>query len=281
MRILEYDEWAPKASSHAARMDRWLQPHLERQRRQQQHPVIDFLFTYYNHRPSALRRWHPGPGVALRAATEYAALKGYAPLGDAVTVSPSYVESQRPLIAGIHRLLVATRDRAASYGCFGLHEWAMVYRLEETRHPLPLRLGAAGTDRVVESHRIACSHFDAYRFFTEPARPLNTLNPGRDNRPDFEQPGCLHASMDLYKHAYRLSPMLPSDLVAETFELAIQIREVDMRASPYDLSALDYTAIAIETPEGKAEYAAQQRAFSSSAAHLRNQLIGICEQLLS
>lgn len=281
MRILEYDEWAPLAAAHATRMDRWLQPHLERQRRQQKHPVIDFLFTYYNYRPSALRRWHPGHGVALRDAAEYASLKGYEQLDSAVTVSTSYVESQRSLIGGIPRLMTATRDRVASYGCFGLHEWAMVYRLEETRHPLPLRLGSTGTDEVVESHRIACSHFDAYRFFTEPARPLNTLNPGRGDRPDFEQPGCLHASMDLYKHAYRLSPMLPSDLVADTFELALEIREVDMRASPYDLSALDYTAIAIETPEGKAEYAAQQRAFATRAAPLRERLISSCEQLLS
>ena len=50
----------------------------------------------------------------------------------------------------------------------------MVYRLgeDETRHAdWPLRLGPDGTDAVVESHRIACSHFDAFRFFTEPAAP--------------------------------------------------------------------------------------------------------------
>ena len=45
------------------------------------------------------------------------------------------------------------------------------------------------TDEVVEGHRIGCSHFDAFRFFTPPARPLNTLQPGRDDRPAFEQPG--------------------------------------------------------------------------------------------
>ena len=63
----------------------------------------------------------------------------------------------------------------------------MVYRLseDETRHAdWPLRLGAAGTDEVVESHRIACSHFDAYRFFTPAAAPLNALSPtvGRPGR---------------------------------------------------------------------------------------------------
>ena len=95
---------------------------------------------------------------------------------------------------------------------------------------MPLRLGTEGTDAVVESHRIGCSHFDAFRFFTPTARPLNTLQPGRDDRPDFEQPGCLHAGMDLYKHAFRLSPLVPSELVLACFELASDIRELDMRA---------------------------------------------------
>ncbi len=70
----------------------------------------------------------------------------------------------------------------------------MVYRADShgVRHAgWPLRLGSAGTDQVVENHRIACSHFDAFRFFTEPARALNVLRPQHDDRPDFEQPGCL------------------------------------------------------------------------------------------
>ena len=112
----------------------------------------------------------------------------------------------RPLIESTHRLLAATAGRAANFGCFGMHEWAMVHGSDEVRHPAhPLRLGAAGTDAVVESQRIACSHFDAFRFFTASARPLNTLNPAPHDRPAFEQPGCLHAGMDLYKE--RLPPV--------------------------------------------------------------------------
>ena len=41
--------------------------------------------------------------------------------------------------------------------------------------------------------------------------------------------------MDLYKWAYKLSPATPGELVADCFELAADIRELDMRASPYDL----------------------------------------------
>ena len=159
----------------------------------------------------------------------------------------------------------------------------MVYRLTEdqTRHAeWPLRLGAEGTDRVVESHRIACSHFDAYRFFTDDARPLNTLSPGRDDRPAYEQPACLHAGMDLYKHAFRLSPMICSDLVADCFELARDIRVLDMRAAPYDLADLGFEPVRIETPEGKQEYVAAQRDFADRGTPLRQRLVEECERLL-
>ncbi len=201
-------------------------------------------------------------------------------------VTSAYVESQRPLLEATRRLLSAIAARPAHTGCFGLHEWAMVYRATEsdtgTRHPQPLRLGGAGTDTVVESHRIACSHFDAFRFFTDDAQPRNTLQPGPDDRPAFEQPGCLHAGMDLYKHAFRLTPMICSDLVADCFELAWDIRELDMRASPYDLIGFGRACpVRIETPEGKQEYAAAQRVFAQRAAPLRGRLIQECERLLA
>jgi hypothetical protein len=147
------------------------------------------------------------------------------------------------------------------------------------RHEWPLRLGARGTDEVVEGHRIACSHFDAFRFFTDSARPLNTLQPGRDDRAQFEQPGCLHAGMDLYKHAFRLTPLVPSELVADCFELAWDIRELDMRASPYDFSDLGFEPVRIETPEGKQQYVAAQRRFAERGAPLRQRLIDECRRL--
>ncbi|QSR27393.1 3-methyladenine DNA glycosylase [Nocardioides aromaticivorans] len=275
--------WRERAAEHAARIDRYVAPHLARREARVKHPVFDFLFTYYSHRPSQLRRWHPGFGVVLEDAAEYADLKGYGPVGSGVTVTPSYVASQLPVITAIHRLLSATAARAPHFGCFGLHEWAMVYRLTEdqTRHAdWPLRLGPAGTDEVVEGHRIACSHFDAFRFFTPPARPLNTLSPGRDDRPAFEQPACLHAGMDLYKHAFRLSPMVSSDLVADCFELAWDIRTLDMRAAPYDLADLGFEPVRIETAEGKAAYADAQRAFAERGRPLRERLIEECERLL-
>ncbi len=281
MKVLPAAEWRPRAEAHAARVDAFVEPHLARRAEKVSHPVHDFLFTYYSHRPAQLRRWHPGFGVGLEGGSDYAGLKGYA--SDPVTVSAAYVTSQAPLLRQLRTLLTATAGRTPQLGCFGLHEWAMVHRSAEhgTRHDWPLRLGQEGTDAVVESHRIGCSHFDAFRFFTPTARPLNTLQPGPDDRPDFEQPGCLHAGMDLYKHAFRLTPMVPSDLVADCFELAREIRVLDMRAAPYDLADLGFEPVRIETTEGKAEYVAAQRGFAERGAPLRARLIEECERLLA
>jgi hypothetical protein len=268
--VLDETLWRARAAAHEARVDALVCDHLARRGVGVKHPVHDFLFTYYSFRPAQLRRWSPGYGIRLA--------------GGPAPVSDEDVRARRDLVAGIHALLVATAERPANFGCFGMHEWAMVYRQaeQETRHPAyPLRLGADGTDEVVETHRIACSHFDAYRFFTAPARPLNTLSPAAHDRPAFEQPACLHAGMDLYKHAFRLSPLVPSELVADCFELARDMRVLDMRASPYDLSDLGYEPVLVETPEGKQEYAAAQRDFAERGAPLRDRLIEQCERLAS
>ena len=280
---LDEPDWTGRRTAHARRVDAWVQPHLARRSGGVPHPVEDFLFTYYSQRPAALRRWHPGYGVGLAGGASYAGLKGYVVHGGVAAVSRAHAVSQRPLVTALRTLLAATAARPAHLGCFGLHEWAMVYRQPsgDLRHrSWRLRLGGAGTDRVVESHRVACSHFDAFRFFTDDARPLNTLSPGSDDRPAFEQPGCLHAGMDLYKHAYRLSPLVCSDLVADCFELARDIRVLDMRASPYDLSGLGYRPVRIETAGGKAEYAAEQRSFARRGGPLRQRLIEECDRLL-
>ncbi len=96
----------------------------------------------------------------------------------------------------------------------------MVYRQDDAqrRHlDRPLRLGQAGTDEVVRAHQIKCTHYDAFRFFTPQARPRNAMQPDLASRVDLEQPGCLHASMDIYKWAYKLIPVVPSDLLLDAF----------------------------------------------------------------
>ncbi|MEU8226221.1 3-methyladenine DNA glycosylase [Kribbella sp. NPDC048915] len=278
---LTRSEWSSYAEDHARRVDALLADHLARRQRREAHPVEDFLFTYYPTRPNQLRVWHPGPGIRLLDAASYEGRRGYVVVDGAATLNPDEIARRADSIAWIRRLLAATLDRQPQFGCFGLHEWAMVYRTPEVRHASwPLRLGAEGTDQVVESHKIGCSHFDAFRFFTDSARPLNTLQPTRELQPALEQGGCLHANMDLYKWACKLMPFTPSALVLSCFELARDIRTLDMRASPYDLQALGYSPVRIETPDGKAEYTAAQRTFAERARPLRRRLVDLCDELL-
>ncbi|AKU17428.1 hypothetical protein [Luteipulveratus mongoliensis] len=280
--ILSRAEWEPLEAAHQARVDAATAAHLERRQETVKHPVEDFLFTYYSHRPAQLRRWHPGAGAALEAAER--TWKFYAEQDGASYVDlPAFASARGDTVRFVRDLLRATLSRPAHLGCFGLHEWAMVYRLDQTgvRHAdWPLRLGGAGTDEVVESHTVRCSHYDAYRFFTPPARPLNTLLPQRDSQVAMEQPGCLHAGMDVYKWAYKLTPVVPSDLVMDCFDLAREIRLLDMQAAPYDLTELGVEPVRIETPEGKADYVRRQRAFADRGRTLRERLLEVCDDVL-
>jgi len=282
--VLDEATWRARERAHAERVDAWTASHLDRRRRGERHPVWDFLWTYYSYRPAQLRRWHPGPGVTLVGASERSAWRGYRTTSRGVAVDIVGLGEQRlATIAWVRELLHRTASRPAHLGCFGMHEWAMVYRQRPTdlRHARwPLRLGAERTDAVVEAHPVRCSHFDAFRFFTPDAASRNQLQPTREDQLALEQPGCLHATMDLYKWAYKLDPLTPSDLIGDSFELARDVRELDMRASPYDLSALGLEPVRIETHEGKAEYVAAQRSFVERAATLRQPLLDVCNAAL-
>jgi hypothetical protein len=294
--VLAEADWTARDAAHAERVDRWVRPHQERRRAGTAHPVLDFLFTYYSHPPGRLRRWHPGRGAVLLgpAARERLSRPFHTelPVRDAAGREttgvgldlPAFLERRRDAVAWTAGLLSATAGRPPSFGCFGLHEWAMAYRPADgaVRHDaVPLRLGVEGTAAVVDGARVQCSHVDAFRFFTPRARPLNTLQPTRDTQVELEQPGCLHATMDLYKWAYKLTPATPGELVADCFELAVDVRTLDMRASPYDLAALGYPPVRIETTEGKAEYVTAQRGFAARGAVLRARLLAVCEDLLA
>ncbi len=279
--LAEHD-WRGRRAAHEARVDAWTAGHRGRAATGQAHPVEDFLFTYYSHRPARLRRWYPGAGVVCAGGAELLATPGFVAVeaGAAVEALP---EGRLATARFVRELLARSGARAPSYGCFGLHEWAMVHRQEqsEVRHAAwPLRLGPEATSAVVERSRVRCTHADAFRFFTTTARPLNELQPTRETQVALEQPGCLHATMDLYKWAYKLSPWVASELVADCFALAREVRELDMRASPYDLSALGYAPVRIEAPEGRAEYVAAQRGFVERATPLRERLLAAVDALL-
>jgi hypothetical protein len=284
--VLAEADWTCRERDYRRRADEFLAPHLQRARAGEAPPVWDFLFRYYSLRPRQLRVWHPGFGVVLGgpagvAARRYLDRTGYGPDPAGVTVTFEHLRSRIGTVQFIADLLRATESRSPRMNCFGLHEWAMVYRAPEVRHNrVPLRLGAAGTDAVVESMPLRCTHFDAFRFFTEPAAARNAGTPSRSDQSGWEQPGCIHANMDLYKWCYKLGPLVESELLFDCLELAADARALDMRASPYDLADYGFEPIAIESAAGRAAYVGAQQHIAARAASLRTAIADRCDELL-
>ena len=280
-------EWLARRAAHEARVRVWTDPHQARRSRGEKHPTEDFLWEYYSYRASWLKRWHPGPDLVLLgpAAREYLRWPEYREVDGGVGLNAAAFDpARRDSLDWLRELLLTTAERPPFLGCHALHEWAMVYRLapSEVRHPgLRLRLPPEEIARVLESRPICCSHHDAFRFFTPPARPLNRLQPERATIGALEQRGCLHANMDLYKWAFKLSPFTPGELLADCFAFAREIRAVDMRASPYDVSGQGLPAIRVETPEGRAEFEALQADFAARSQPLRTRLLTLCDRLLA
>lgn len=279
MTVLAPESWLPLRADHVSRAEQWTRPHLDRRVSGITHPVMDFLFEYYPYSAGRLTTWHPGAGVALigDVPPEYRRAP-YVPMHHAGqaseetswTVDPHHVHGAR--LDLVLRILTHTASRPAQMNCFGLHEWAMVYRSSETRHSIPLRMSTAVLEKTVEDIGLRCTHIDAYRFFTPEATPLNSLIPTRENQPDTEQPGCLHATMDLYKYAMWFQPYLPGDLVLDCFALAVDTRILDMQASPYDLADYGYAPVRIESPEGRRDYVLRQRGLAERGARIRARL---------
>jgi hypothetical protein len=286
---LTRQEWLARRAAHLERVSALADAFVQRRGREEKHPVEDFLFTYYNLSPARLKQWLPALGVEIEVTGDD--LQACPWLGDvrlerldgrlrlrAAAIPPR----TRELAAWITHLCAAIATRPARFRCFGLHEWAMVYRLSaaEIRHQgYELRLPPEDLARFVESQALCCTHYDAFRFFTPEARPLNAFQPVLETRPELEQGGCLHTNMDLYKWSAKLLPWTGSDLVGECFAHAWRGRQLDMRASPYDLRALGYEPVRIETPEGRAEYETAQRHLAGEAAGLRERLRAVAERI--
>ena len=283
--VLAPEDWLALRAAHERRVEPWIAPRLGRMRRGEKHPVDDFLFEYYGYRPGLLRRWHPGLGIALSGeeARAYLGFSGYSECEGGVTADPTRLsESRREGLRWLANFLAVTQARPPQFGCAGLHEWAMVFRASDVRHAAwPLRLSAPEIEAVIMRHGLRCSHYDAFRFFTNEARPLNRWELSRERTPELEQRGCLHSNMDLYKWSQKLAPFSDSALIADCFELARTARELDMRASPYDLAALGYPPVKIETADGRAEYEVAQRALAERGEPLRARLRSVCRRVIA
>ena len=282
-------DWLEALRVHQERVAAHADAFTARRSRDEKHPVHDFLFTYYSFKPAKLKQWLPPLGVVLEevraedlAAQPWLAAHLVEREGGWALNEARLTARVRELAAFVAQLCEGVLARPARFRCYGLHEWAMVYQQpeEEIRHRgWALRLPPAELAAFVESQTLCCTHYDAYRFFTPAARPRNTLAPDLASRLQNEQAACLHANMDLYKWAHKLWPWCGADLVAAAFLLALEGRELDMRASPYDLRALGCLPIAIETPEGRARYEEEQRRLAERAAPLRQRLLAVARRI--
>jgi hypothetical protein len=104
----------------------------------------------------------------------------------------------------------------------------------------------------------------------------------RESQVENEQPACIHATMDLFKFAYRIYPLVSSSLLRRTLELAITARMIDMRASPYDVASFEgcEDTIYIETTEGRKKYQEAQVGLLEMATPIREELLYVYEQVL-
>lgn len=282
--VLTKDDWQQAKQIHEQRIEELVGQYLIERSQHKKNPVMDFLFQYYAFRPSMLKRWSPGFGIALEFSNsdtlpefeELVISDGVASIG-----LDTFPERRIRSTNWILEMLKSTRGRKPSFGCFGMHEWAMVYKAEKPRHDqVPLRMEPKELAEFVESRPLLCTHFDAFRFFTEPAQPMNRFELSREKITDSEQPGCIHSNMDLYKWAFKLYPWISSELILEAFELAYEARMIDMKASPYDLVEYGLDPIKIETEVGRFEYKELQEAIFEKGKPVREKLIKQYENLL-
>ncbi len=277
-KVLSEEEWIARKKAHEHRVDELIGDYLKARSAHKKQPVMDFLFEYYAFRPSALRRWSPGIGIGLEVSepSELPELSELVIEDSIAFLDPTlFPEKRIKSTRWILEMLQNTRDKKPMFGCFGMHEWAMVYKAEKPRHDqVPLRMEPEELAEFVESRPLVCTHFDAYRFFTPEAVPMNKFELSRQDFANTEQPGCIHSNMDLYKWAHKLYPWIGSDLILEAFELACEARTIDMMASPYDLQEHGLEPIKIETEEGRLEYLQHQEAIFEKGKPVREELIG-------
>lgn len=319
--LLRAAEWSVLAAAHRHRLAGIIAPGLVDAEAQPfqldaKHPVYNFLVTYYYFaKPKDVRRlqrWSPGAGCALELDEhdEHGPASGSAHLwnrfvaeGDDDAGAGAAVQSGAPTRWQVHRLpakfrpqvedmlalLETTRSNRPVLNCFGLHEWAMVHRPAGAPEPpsrrfqahLPLRVPQDVVNDVVERNGVACSHWDAMRFFAPSAVPLSKNHGlGREEARKLENPACLHANMDLFKVAWRLGPLAPSEVLLDALQVNLDARRVDVAASPYDASAYGVAPIPIETREGRAQYRVEQLALMRKAEPVREALAVLMRRLL-
>lgn len=305
---IKLSDWTARAEMHASELNMLVYPGGDslksRMHLVSQDPIYNFLHSYYRYSVKDLKKYSPGIDVLLEDADVVKHRSFLIERLMTVTTEGAYYDPRlmkAPAdgrygwinVTKIRDILNATGSKQPFFGCFGLHEWAMLYSGSNPSEPTPLqrhqeqlslRIPQSVIDDVVRgSGQLKCTHFDAWRFFHPDAQDLNIVSPlSRERQVQFEQPGCIHATMDLFKYAYQLYPFVSSELLLQSLKLAIKARKIDMRASPYDVSHVEgcEEPLCVETSEGRRLYVAAQEDLFALSAPIRASLLQVYEDVL-
>lgn len=270
------------------------------------HPIYNFLHRYYRYSKEDLRRYSPGMYVYLKDFQKANPLIKdrvsnklliFDDLGGAYFSKNNLEEKLKAstlvFLMRNFELLKATSKRSPFFGCFGMHEWAMLYSGNQNgskpyncyQKQLKTRVNQDTIDSVVRSSGLLkCTHFDAWRFFHPDAQSINSFQKiTRDDQLELEQPGCVHANMDLFRFAFHIYPLISSDLLLKVLEIALWARKIDLRASPYDVSMYlgCEEPLLVETSEGRKKYIKEQEKLATEAFPIRKELLDIYMNVLT
>lgn len=204
--ILNREEWTKKVQEFSGRCQAMLRGQLYKD---PGHPIYNFILKYYfSMSPKCLTHYSPGANVLLKQVSPDVMIKTLAhkeSFGDPLShVDGGYVldlaklkftASKRRAMEHVVRLLRAIDRKPPLLHCFGLHEWAMVYRNDTTKtddqisslskfQSLPLRVSPEEIKRVLvpvegSASVLRCTHYDAIRFFTSDSVGINAIkSPG-------------------------------------------------------------------------------------------------------
>ena len=266
-RVLEEADWTVRAQAHRARVEgvhRTASPPRDAWRAP---PGVGL--------PVHLLQPAGAPAAGLASRLRHRAGRRVGPplpAGPATSPAPTgHGRRRSPGGAAGHRAVrgrAAARDRRAVPAARLLRPTRVGHGLPRRRRPPP-GAAAAGAGRQRRGggvDAVALQPFRRLPLLHRGGRARNQGRPTRATQPDTEQPGCLHANMDLYRWCYKLGPLVDSELLVACLELAAAARELDMRASPYDLRRFGFDPIRIEEPSGRAEYVRCQGEIAARAA---------------
>jgi hypothetical protein len=221
------EEWLQTAKFERNRVNSLLIPGEYQDRN---HPIYNFIFVYFFFNRKILFQYSPGIDVEIESnhdpkelvtinlAPELQPVSSHR---DNLAVTSIEKKLSKKFLQRTLHILKSIQSKTPSFWCFGLHEWAMQYHSTQQTLTLPQKnssfqsLPLRVTQEQIESlinpirheaqssvPRLRCTHYDAIRFFTPSSAPLNVVSPSptRSTVDQYDQPGCIHVNMDLFKY---------------------------------------------------------------------------------